>query len=276
MRVGLSVLLGLSIGSAHSWSCAPEELGCFTDFLQINTLAGLGPVIPSDGTSVDTCVDLCARIGFPLAGVEDHDQCFCGDEISAAATPVDSAECLVMNCSGNEEEFCGNKDRIRIFNATCSGYPMPNYWGCADALAMGLPYCNSTLSHEERLADLQNRMSLEEKIAAISPQPELGGTCNVHSGGVNRLGLPSYMWLVETNTAVASACLHQDKCASEVLHAVASACLHHLTLCLLFCRHTQFSGPLSLGASFNRTSWRLKGEVGTPSVPLLARPAGCL
>ena len=51
------------------------------------------------------------------------------------------------------------------------------------------------------------------------------------------------MWLVETNTAVASACLHEGKCASE------------------------FSGPLSLGASFNRTSWRLKGEVARPIEP---------
>ena len=55
--------------------------------------------------------------------------------------------------------------------------------------------------------------------------------------GVPRLGLTDYMWLEESNTGVSSSCLGPGHCA------------------------TTFAGPLGLGASFNRTSWRLKGTV---------------
>lgn len=54
--------------------------------------------------------------------------------------------------------------------------------------------------------------------------------------GVPRLGIPPYMHLVETNTAVASACLADGKCS------------------------TNYPGPTGLGATFNRSLWRMKGE----------------
>ena len=118
-----------------------------------------------------------------------------------------------------------------------SAAPTQNYQGCVDDAAARLPYCDATLSLDARLDDLLGRLSLEEKVRTITPQPDLGPTCDDHTGGVDALGLPSYMWLVETNTAVASACLAEGKCA------------------------TNFIGPMGLGASFNRTSWRLKGSV---------------
>ena len=51
------------------------------------------------------------------------------------------------------------------------------------------------------------------------------------------IGIPNYLPLVETNTAVAAACYPNGKCA------------------------TTFSGPTGLGAAFNRTMWRAKGDV---------------
>ena len=71
----------------------------------------------------------------------------------------------------------------------------------------------------------------------ISPQPKLGETCADHTAGKASIGLPNWSWLTETNTAVAGACVSEGKCA------------------------TTFSGPLGMAASFNRTSWRLKGSV---------------
>eukprot|EP00005_Dracoamoeba_jomungandri_P000876 CAMPEP_0174251866 /NCGR_PEP_ID=MMETSP0439-20130205/1559_1 /TAXON_ID=0 /ORGANISM="Stereomyxa ramosa, Strain Chinc5" /LENGTH=746 /DNA_ID=CAMNT_0015332303 /DNA_START=231 /DNA_END=2471 /DNA_ORIENTATION=- len=62
------------------------------------------------------------------------------------------------------------------------------------------------------------------------------GSCSCMDSGIPRLGIPHYMNLVETNTAVAAACLEPGKCA------------------------TNFPGPGGLAASFNRTLWHLKGE----------------
>ena len=61
-------------------------------------------------------------------------------------------------------------------------------------------------------------------------------SCNMMDHGVPRLGVPPYMHLVETNTAVASACLADGKCS------------------------TNYPGPTGLGATFNRSLWRMKGE----------------
>jgi hypothetical protein len=61
-------------------------------------------------------------------------------------------------------------------------------------------------------------------------------SCNMMDHGVPRLGIPPYMHLVETNTAVASACLAPFKCS------------------------TNYPGPPGLGATFNRSLWYMKGE----------------
>jgi beta-glucosidase-like glycosyl hydrolase len=54
---------------------------------------------------------------------------------------------------------------------------------------------------------------------------------------VERVGLPSYAYLLEANTAVAAVCLGAEQCA------------------------TVFHGPNGLAASFNRSLWHRKGQV---------------
>lgn len=123
-----------------------------------------------------------------------------------------------------------------IFAFSHSSDEAPNYWGCQHAIAKSFPYCNASLTVEERIEKLISLLTLEEKIRAISPSLDYD-TCSTHTKGTSRVGFPGYMWLVETNTAVASACVSETKCATE------------------------FSGPLTMAASFNRTAWRLKGSV---------------
>ena len=62
--------------------------------------------------------------------------------------------------------------------------------------------------------------------------------CACHTAPVK--GLPDYKWLTETNSCVDSPChgpTANGKCA------------------------TTFVGPNNMAASFNRTNWRLKGDV---------------
>ena len=77
---------------------------------------------------------------------------------------------------------------------------------------------------------------MAEKIKSFQPYDN-GNTCGTTTSGIDRVGLSDYTWLLETNTNIASACLDADHCA------------------------TCFIGPMGMGSSFNRTSWRLKGEV---------------
>lgn len=114
----------------------------------------------------------------------------------------------------------------------------PNYQGCTTELAKSMPYCDTKLSVDERVAWLVGNLTLDEKIQMISPQQDLGGTCGTHTRGKASIGLPNYFWLTEANSGIAATC-----------HTTPYRC------------PTTFIGPLGFGASFNRSSWRLKGGV---------------
>ena len=122
---------------------------------------------------------------------------------------------------------------MEIASATSSA----RYTACTSTASAAYNFCNVSLSIDARVDDLLGRLTLEEKVALISPNSSLGNTCNDHTSGVERLGVPQWMWLVETNTGVNSACFSRDVCA------------------------TTFPGPMGMSASFNRTLWRLKGSV---------------
>lgn len=112
---------------------------------------------------------------------------------------------------------------------------LPNFQGCVAAESKGLRYCDTSLSIDERLDDLLSHLSLPDKIAQLTPQGDR--QCDTFTKGKAEIGLSEWHWLIETNTNVASGCPAEGRCA------------------------TTFVGPAGMGASFNRTSWRLKGSV---------------
>ena len=160
-------------------------------------------------------------------------------------------------CQGSRMAMCG-ESRVPKRCMLCSGEcgacptpnpppppgvkPTPNWQGCTTALAKALPYCDATKSIDERVDWLVANLTLAEKIRAISPQPDLGDACGVHTCGKPSIGLPNYFWLTETNTGVAAKCYTADP--SDPFHCAVT-----------------FVGPMNMGASFNRTSWHAKGDV---------------
>ena len=107
------------------------------------------------------------------------------------------------------------------------------YHGCVDARALAHPYCNASLSIDDRVSNLLSLLTLDEKINALSPArspPSL-------SMGKESIGLPDYNWLTEANSVIQADCVAPDKCP------------------------TQFPGSLNTAASFNRTAFFLKGAV---------------
>ena len=77
-----------------------------------------------------------------------------------------------------------------------------------------LPFCDASKTVDARLDDLIQHLTLEEKIGLLSADNHTKvSSCNLMDSGVARLGIPPYMHLVETNTAVASTCLGVGKCS---------------------------------------------------------------
>lgn len=118
---------------------------------------------------------------------------------------------------------------------------LPNYKGCADDVSKSLPYCDTNLSIEERVEWILHNLTLDEKIAMISPNASLGSLCATHTAGKESIGLSPYMWLTETNTNVAAACYNSSSAWPRC--------------------PTTFIGPLGMAASFNKTLWNQKGLV---------------
>ena len=98
------------------------------------------------------------------------------------------------------------------------------------------PFCNTSLSFDNRVEWLIQNLTILEKISLIGADAAYNA-CPLVDAGVPRLGIPKYMWLDETNTGIASGCAAANRCA------------------------TTFSSPAGLAASFNRSVWRRKGEV---------------
>eukprot|EP00045_Choanoeca_perplexa_P015809 m.204769 g.204769 ORF g.204769 m.204769 type:complete len:863 (+) comp17088_c0_seq12:3-2591(+) len=242
MMTGMSVLLLLTAlavcAAVVPYSCAPTStLGCYQD----SQLARVFPVeydFMSSFMTQESCAAVCSNNDYPLAAVEFGTQCFCGTpEQLSTAVNVPMTDCQAKACPGNKSEHCGSANRMLVYSYSCSGTRLPNNQACVEGFTKSFAFCNQSKTLDERLDDLSSRLNLTDKIAMISPQPALGGTCSDHTAGSTKLGLPQWTWLVETNTNVASACIAPEICA------------------------TTFNGPLGFGASFNTTSYKLKGVV---------------
>lgn len=113
--------------------------------------------------------------------------------------------------------------------------PLPSAHGCLDPSVRALPFCDAAQPVAARVADLLSRLTLQEKIGLTGSGP-YSDTCDLTDGGVPRLDVPPMMWLVETNSMIASQC-YGATCA------------------------TAFPSALNLAASFNRSVWAAKGAV---------------
>ena len=217
----------------------PTAHGCYADMVDGKTRILDNDFMSSGDMTHVACAAICFKAGLPLAGVEYATECHCGTGFNPGTTKtvLPTTKCDTP-CSGDKAETCGGTDALQLLNFTCTGKILPNYKGCANTVSKALPYCDTTLSVDERVAWLMHNFTLDEKIAMISPQPSLGETCGDHTAGKDSIGLPAYFWLVEANTNIAAAC-----------HTTPWKCA------------TTFIGPMGMGASFNRTSWHLKGSV---------------
>ena len=133
--VGPLAVLGIATGGPWMvWagvSCTvyPDE-GCFQDFTDgYYRVLRNGPYEIDGGVTIEKCMQLCYGFGFSLSGVEDGAQCFCDNALQEPITPVDDQiECLAEPCAGNEYEYCGGANRLRVFNVSCNGKSAPNWW----------------------------------------------------------------------------------------------------------------------------------------------------
>ena len=99
---------------------------------------------------------------------------------------------------------------FELIRAAPSQQPGPrtfNYQGCLSPAAKARPYCDPSLSIDQRVTSLVSSLNLSEKTSRMSTDPR--------ASAIPRVGLPQYAWLMETNTAMSAACLNNTRCATN-------------------------------------------------------------
>ncbi|KAJ8517873.1 hypothetical protein ONZ45_g4980 [Pleurotus djamor] len=75
-------------------------------------------IIWQTNLTVEACVSQCSAFGYPAAGMEFGDECYCGDVADEAANGgviAPDADCN-MPCSGDPIHLCGGPERLQLYH----------------------------------------------------------------------------------------------------------------------------------------------------------------
>ncbi|KIM43418.1 hypothetical protein M413DRAFT_25789 [Hebeloma cylindrosporum] len=96
------------------------HLGCWKDSAPRTLHHRVSSADVADKTSFQGCTDVCFNAGWPLAGVEYGDECYCGNGI---LYNYGLSESCNMDCpGGNTSVTCGGPDAIQIYSTGAGPY----------------------------------------------------------------------------------------------------------------------------------------------------------
>ncbi|KAJ7718195.1 WSC domain-containing protein [Mycena maculata] len=106
--------------------------GCLTDDVANRTLQARINV--PVGVTAQTCTASCEAAGaYLFAGLEDGQECWCGNSTNTFAENVSDDDCREV-CVADHTEYCGNADRIALYAFSPNGAPPPPQ-ACAGDIA---------------------------------------------------------------------------------------------------------------------------------------------
>lgn len=96
----------------------------------------------TNNNTVEACLNQCAAFGYPAAGLEYGEQCFCGDisdVVDNNGTFVSDSECN-MSCSGDPVHLCGANNLMSAYywNGTMNVWHTPKNIGRYELLIGGV------------------------------------------------------------------------------------------------------------------------------------------
>jgi hypothetical protein len=106
--------------------------GCYTDDPNSRTLP-LAYLQDDDNMTAAECISFCAGKGYPYAGTEYYQECYCGIEVE-----VPTSDQCTFPCRGDATQACGGPGAITIYeNPSLMPHvnPGPDCWksiGCYD------------------------------------------------------------------------------------------------------------------------------------------------
>ena len=86
--------------------------GCFMDAVTARGI--IGYELTSSSMTNELCVSACQGKGYTLAGIENGDECYCGNTLTTA--PSNITDCEAYFCPGNSKEFCSAGNRLLVYS----------------------------------------------------------------------------------------------------------------------------------------------------------------
>ncbi|PIA82429.1 putative fungistatic metabolite [Cercospora beticola] len=94
-----------------------SSLGCYTDSVGSRSLGSQQFIdAGANAMTVAACTQACKSAGYPVAGLEYANQCFCDTKLQNGATQADDG--CDMACAGNSTELCGGSNRLNVYEVT--------------------------------------------------------------------------------------------------------------------------------------------------------------
>ncbi|KAI8269036.1 putative fungistatic metabolite [Colletotrichum sp. SAR11_239] len=92
-----------------------QSIGCYTDDTSHGrTVAERQDQIPTGSMTPSACIAACAADGYPFAGLEFGQECYCGVVIGNYSVPTTSDKCA-MPCKGDSTKNCGGSANVEIY-----------------------------------------------------------------------------------------------------------------------------------------------------------------
>ncbi|KAH0543417.1 hypothetical protein FGG08_002275 [Glutinoglossum americanum] len=190
---GTGTASGLPAGWAYK--------GCYIDGANGRILGTQRP--DSAALTIESCIQACTGLGFPVAGMEYSTQCFCDKYIINGGTLASADTDCNMGCGGNSAEKCGGPNRMSIYsNGTLQVFQPPapqktglpgswQYQGCLmdNAISRTFPY-------QIILSNCGDVGNVAAAGATLQPESDCNSACSGNAslicGGGDRLSY--YAW----------------------------------------------------------------------------------
>lgn len=189
---------------------------------------------------VDLCVSACVVNGFTVIAITSNPSsafCYCGATVAPNAQVVPNSRCSLA-CPGDARDNCGGVNVSAVYDVSCAGPLPPSPVGppsiapgraCSQSEVRGLPFCDTNLPRDARVADLVDRLTLPEIASQLQARS---------SAAIPRFGIGPFYW------------------GSNQIHGIAGAHCQETGRCPV-----SWPDGVAMTASFNETAWRLLGAV---------------
>lgn len=151
----------------------------------------------------ESCIAFCTSKGFPYAGTEYAQECYCGRSLAAGAAEAPETDCNTP-CTGDSTQPCGGAGRLTLFYSSAIVGPSANpgvngfaYIGCYSEGATGRALTHGVGTIPAAEMTVAKCTAACQNAGFILAGVEYGGECCEY----HLFPLPCFCFLTSTKTA---------------------------------------------------------------------------